>query len=96
MIAVAERINGMFKDVKKAIRKKDPAPVIDLAHRQTEAGAKYLDINVGTAAEDQKAAMRWLVETVQGAVKTSAATPTNSTPTSRWPSNTTPHSSPSP
>jgi len=73
MIAVGERINGMFKDVKKAIQKKDPAPVIDLAHKQTEAGAAYLDINVGTAAEDQQAAMRWLVETVQGAVKTPIA-----------------------
>ena len=70
MIAVGERINGMFSDVRKAIQASDPAPIIDLAQRQTECGAKFLDINVGTAAEDQKAAMRWLVETVQGACKT--------------------------
>ena len=73
MIAVGERINGMFKDVRKAVQKKDPGPVIDLAQKQTEAGAGYLDINVGTAAEDQLAAMRWLVETVQGACKTPIA-----------------------
>jgi len=73
MIAVAERINGMFLDVKKAIQKKDPAPIIDLAQKQTEQGAGYLDINVGTAAEDQQAAMRWLVETVQGACSTPIA-----------------------
>jgi len=73
MIAVAERINGMFKDVRKAIQKKDRGPVVDLAQQQTEAGAKYLDINVGTAAADQLAAMRWLVETVQGACDTPIA-----------------------
>jgi len=73
MIAVAERINGMFKDVRKAIQKKDKAVIADLAQRQTEQGARYLDINVGTAAADQEAAMRWLVECVQGACKTPIA-----------------------
>lgn len=73
MIGVGERINGMFLDVKRAIQKNDPAPIIDLAQKQTEAGAGYLDINIGTAAEDQQAAMRWLVETVQGACKTPIA-----------------------
>jgi 5-methyltetrahydrofolate corrinoid/iron sulfur protein methyltransferase len=73
MIAVAERINGMFLDVRRAVQKKDPGPVIDLAQKQTAAGAKFLDINVGTAAADQKAAMRWLVETVQSACKTPIA-----------------------
>ena len=73
MIAVAERINGMFKDVRKAIQKKDAAVIADLAQRQTAQGAKYLDINVGTAAADQEAAMRWLVECVQAACKTPIA-----------------------
>jgi len=73
MIAVAERINGMFKDVRRAIRKRDKAAIADLAQRQTEQGARYLDINVGTAAADQEDAMRWLVETVQEACKTPIA-----------------------
>ena len=70
MIAIGERINGMFTDVKRAIADHDPAPVVDLARRQTEAGAAYLDINVGTAAPDQEATMKWLVETAQEAVAT--------------------------
>jgi len=70
MIAIAERINGQFLDVKAAIADKDPAPVVELAKRQTEAGAAYLDINVGTAAADQQDAIKWLVETAQGAVET--------------------------
>jgi len=73
MIAVAERINGMFKDVRRAIQKKDPGPIVDLAQKQTEQGAGYLDINVGTAAADQLSTMRWLIETVQGACKTPIA-----------------------
>ncbi|HUT28975.1 MAG TPA: dihydropteroate synthase [Sedimentisphaerales bacterium] len=65
MILIAERINGMFKDVKQAIQDKNKQVIQDLAKRQTEAGATYLDVNVGTAAADQEATMQWLVETIQ-------------------------------
>jgi 5-methyltetrahydrofolate corrinoid/iron sulfur protein methyltransferase len=65
MILIGERINGMFLDVKQAIADKDKKVIQDLAKRQTEAGAYYLDVNVGTAAADQEAAMAWLVETIQ-------------------------------
>ena len=70
MIAIGERINGMFTDVKEAIAAKNPRPIQDLARRQTEAGAAYLDINVGTAAADQESTMKWLVETAQAAAPT--------------------------
>ena len=60
MILIAERINGMFTDVKQAIANKDKKVIQDLAKRQTEAGASYLDVNVGTAAADQEPP--WLVE----------------------------------
>ncbi len=70
MIAIGERINGQFGDVGAAIAEKDPGPIQDLARRQTEAGASYLDINVGTAAEDPLEAMKWLVETAQAACET--------------------------
>jgi 5-methyltetrahydrofolate corrinoid/iron sulfur protein methyltransferase len=65
MILIAERINGMFSDVKQAIQDKNKQVIQDLAKRQTEAGATYLDVNVGTAAADQEATMQWLVETIQ-------------------------------
>jgi len=73
MIAVGERINGMFTDVKQAIQEQDKSVVQELARLQTEAGASYLDVNVGTATADKVAAMRWLVETVQEAVDTPIA-----------------------
>ena len=65
MILIAERINGMFKDVKQAIQEKDRKVIQDLAKKQTDAGASYLDVNVGTAAADQEGTMQWLVETIQ-------------------------------
>ena len=70
MIAIGERINGQFTDVKKAIKDQDKSVIEDWAKRQTEAGAKYLDLNVGTAAADQKGTMQWLVEVTQEAVPT--------------------------
>ena len=67
MIAVGERINGMFKDVKRAIKKRDKAVIQDLARRQTQEGAKFLDVNTGVAvkAEDQPEVMQWLVQAIQ-------------------------------
>lgn len=65
MILIAERINGMFTNVKQAIADKNKKVIQDLAKTQTEAGAAYLDVNVGTAAADQQGTMQWLVETIQ-------------------------------
>jgi len=67
MIIIGERINGMFTDVKDAIASKNKQPIQELARKQTEAGAAYLDVNVGTAAADQEGTMQWLVETIQSA-----------------------------
>lgn len=65
MILIGERINGMFNNVKEAIADKDKKVIQEIAKRQTEAGASYLDVNVGTAAADQEDAIQWLIETIQ-------------------------------
>ncbi len=65
MILIAERINGMFTNVKKAIADKNKKVIQELAKKQTDAGAAYLDVNIGTAAADQEGAMQWLVESIQ-------------------------------
>jgi len=70
MILIGERINAGFKDIANAIRTKDPAAVQKWAVAQTEAGATYLDVNIGAASRDP-ADMAWLVEVVQKAVPTS-------------------------
>lgn len=71
MLLIGERINGMFNDVKQAIADKDKKVIQELAQKQTQAGAAYLDVNVGTAAADQEGTMQWLVETIQETCQTS-------------------------
>lgn len=70
MIIIAERINGTFTNVKEAVAQKDKKVIQELAQKQTQAGATYLDVNVGTAAADQEGAMQWLVETIQSVCST--------------------------
>lgn len=65
MIIIGERINGMFQDIAKAIRERDPKPVQEWARKQEENGARYLDINVGPGSKDVVGAMKWLVEVTQ-------------------------------
>ncbi len=55
----------MFTNVKQAIADKDKKVIQELAKKQTDAGAAYLDVNVGTAAADQEGAIQWLVESIQ-------------------------------
>jgi len=69
MILIGERINAGFKDIAAAIREKDPTAVQKWAKLQAEAGANYLDVNIGAASRDP-ADMAWLVETVQQTVPT--------------------------
>lgn len=69
MIIIGERINGMFRDIAKAIREKDPRPVQEWAKKQEAMGAGYLDLNVGPAVADRVSAMKWLVEIAQEASK---------------------------
>jgi len=70
MILIGELINGMFTNVKHAIADKDKQVIQELAKKQTEAGATYLDVNVGTAAADQEGTMQWLIETIQETCQT--------------------------
>ncbi len=69
MILIGERINAGFKDIANAIRTKDPAPVSRWATAQTEAGASFLDVNIGAASRDPED-MAWLIKSVQEAVPT--------------------------
>jgi 5-methyltetrahydrofolate corrinoid/iron sulfur protein methyltransferase len=62
MYVIGERINGMFENVKQALRNKKAKVIQDLAKRQLAAGATALDVNVGPAVSDAQGAMLWLVE----------------------------------
>lgn len=66
MFIIGERINGMFKDVAEAIKKRDKAVIQNLAEKQIRAGANALDVNVGPSSDNPKDAMEWLVKTITG------------------------------
>src|SRR3989338_334318 len=65
MFLIGERINGMFKDVAKAIKEKDKSIIYGLALKQISCGAKALYVNVGPASDNPKEAMEWLVKTIK-------------------------------
>lgn len=69
MIVIGELINGMFKDVSKAIKNREADIIQHLAEEQVKAGAHALDVNVGPYSKDPKADMKWLVESIQKSVK---------------------------
>ena len=66
MIVIGEKCNGFIPSVGKAIRTKDEAFLIDLVHRQEEAGADYLDVCAAVDSEIEAETLRWLVELAQG------------------------------
>ncbi len=68
MLIISERINGQFTSVGRAIDNRDEEFIQELALRQVECGAEYLDINTGPGRDDAPACMEWLVNTVQDAV----------------------------
>jgi len=76
MIFIGERINTGFKDIRQAVTDRDPAPLQEWARRQTEAGANYLDVNLG-AVSTKPEDMCWMVETVREAVDTPICIDTN-------------------
>jgi 5-methyltetrahydrofolate corrinoid/iron sulfur protein methyltransferase len=68
MFIIGELINGMYKQIGKAIADKDKKVIQDVAKKQVEAGASALDVNCGPLSKDPPGDMQWLVETIQQAV----------------------------
>ena len=69
MIVIGELINGMYKDVGKAIANKETDVIQHLATDQVKAGASVLDVNTGPYSKNPKDDMKWLIATIQGVVQ---------------------------
>ncbi len=70
MKIIGEKINGTRKRVAAAIAERDQAYIQDLAIKQSEAGANWLDVNSGTHPAQEPADLTWLIETIQAVVET--------------------------
>jgi len=67
MLIIGESINASNKKVGEAIARKDDQFIADLAKKQAEAGADYIDLNAGSTQgcwQGPEAAMEWLVDVV--------------------------------
>jgi len=66
MILVGESIHIISKQVSDAVKERNPKVIQDLAKAQTDAGADYIDLNLGPAKRDPEEVTQWLVNTIQG------------------------------
>jgi 5-methyltetrahydrofolate corrinoid/iron sulfur protein methyltransferase len=64
-IAIGERIHCISPVIKAAMDSKDPAPILKRAKEQLEAGATYLDLNIGPAEKGGEELMQWGVKLLQ-------------------------------
>ncbi len=66
MKIIGEKINGTRKAVAAAIANRDAEFIQDLAKKQVEGGAHWLDVNAGTHPDREVDDMLWLIELIQG------------------------------
>ena len=64
-ITIGERIHCISPVIRKAMAERDPAPILQRAKEQLDAGATYLDLNIGPAENDGEELMQWAVRLLQ-------------------------------
>ncbi len=64
MIIFSERINGMYRDVRGAIKQQNKDVVQDLLKEQLAGGADVIDINIGPVKGDPVEHFVWLAQTI--------------------------------
>ena len=65
-IVIGERISVTAPSINKAFAERDPEPILTRAKQQLDAGATYLDVNIGPAEKDGVDVMKRAVELLQG------------------------------
>ncbi len=68
MLIVGENISVASQAVSDAIKNRDAGPIVDMAKEQKEAGAHYVDVNIGPATKKGDELMQWVVKTIQAEV----------------------------
>ena len=65
-ITIGERLSTTAPAVNKAFTERDEEPILKRAKQQLDAGATYLDVNIGPAESDGEDLMKWAVQLLQG------------------------------
>lgn len=64
-VTIGERLSTTAPSVNKAFTERDPEPILKRAKQQLDAGAVYLDVNIGPAENDGEDLMKWAVKLLQ-------------------------------
>ena len=64
MIIIAEKLNGSIPSCARAIAARDEGYIKDMAKRQADAGADYLDLHAGVK-EGELDTLKWMIDAVQ-------------------------------
>lgn len=65
-VVIGERLSTTAPIINKAFTERDPEPILKRAKQQLDAGATYLDVNIGPAESDGEDLMKWAVQLLQG------------------------------
>jgi 5-methyltetrahydrofolate corrinoid/iron sulfur protein methyltransferase len=65
MVLIGESIHIISRRVSEAVRDRNASVIQELARAQAEAGADYIDLNLGPAKKDPVGMTEWLVNVVQ-------------------------------
>ena len=65
-ITIGERLSTTAPAVNKAFLERDEEPILKRAKQQLDAGAVYLDVNIGPAEGYGPELMKWAVQLLQG------------------------------
>ena len=64
-ITIGERIHCISPAIREAMATRNPEPILKRAKEQLDAGATYLDMNIGPAESDGEELMKWAVQLLQ-------------------------------
>jgi cobalamin-dependent methionine synthase I len=65
MVLIGESIHIISDEINKAVKERNPQVILQLAKDQAQAGADYIDVNLGPAKKDPEEMPKWLAETIQ-------------------------------
>src|SRR3990167_1875981 len=65
MILIGESLHVISPRIRAALETRDKAVIHDVAKKQAESGATYIDLNIGPQKKAGPEVMDWVVKTVQ-------------------------------
>ncbi len=68
VVLIGESIHIISAQINEAVKNRDKKLIQELARAQADAGADYIDINLGPARKDPEEMTQWLVDTIQEVV----------------------------